>query len=360
MKSLGNFPDPFIAEIAGQPAALRRAAEGLASQLPALARLADMARDGHPSALPIFTGMGSSYFACYPAVTELAAARVAALHIGTAELLHFRRELLGPQTTLIAVSQSGRSAELVRLAGELGEPAARPTTVAVTNGLDNPLAAGADVALDTMAGDEACPSTMTFAAALVVVAAVGAVLAGEPAADVAARLLAEAESAAAAIERLMADRSLPDRLLERFGSRDAVVLLGRGASRAAAEMGALTLKEAVGLAAESLETGQFRHGPLEIAGPGLAALVIAVEPETRALDVGLTEELLAAGAAVALVSRDGEGPAAALRVPIGDVSCALAPAVANVPAQLLAWRMAVLGGREPGSFVLASKVTTRE
>jgi glucosamine--fructose-6-phosphate aminotransferase (isomerizing) len=360
MKSLGNFPDPFIAEIAGQPAALRRAGEGLASQLPALTRLAGMAGDGERSALPIFTGMGSSYFACYPAVTHLAAARVPALHVDTAELLHFRRELLGPDTALIAVSQSGRSAELVRLAGDLGERADRPTTVAVTNGLDNPLAAGADVALDTMAGDEACPSTMTFAAALVVVAAVGAVLAGEPAADVAARLLAEAERAAAAVERLMADRSLADRLVERLGSRDAIVVLGRGASRAAAEMGALTLKEGVGLPAESLETGQFRHGPLEIAGPGLAALVIAVEPETRTLDVGLTEELLAAGASVVLVSRDGDGPAVALQIPIGEVSRALAPAVTNVPAQLLAWQLAVLGGREPGAFVRASKVTTRE
>jgi glucosamine--fructose-6-phosphate aminotransferase (isomerizing) len=360
MKSLGNFPDPFIAEIAGQPDALRRAAEGLGSQLPALRRLAGMARGGERSALPIFTGMGSSYFACYPAVTELAVSGTAALHVGTAELVHFRRGLLGPDTALIAVSQSGRSAELVRLAGELGESAARSLTVAVTNGLDNPLAAGADIALDTMAGDEVCPSTMTFAAALVVVAAVGAVLAGESAAEVPARLLAEAESAAVAIEELLAERSLADRLVECLGTRDAIVLLGRGASRAAAEMGALTLKEAVGLPAESLETGQFRHGPLEIAGPRLAALVIAVEPETLALDVGLTEELLAAGASVALVSREGDGPAAALRVPIGDISRALAPAVAIVPAQLLAWQLAVLGGREPGSFVLASKVTTRE
>jgi glucosamine--fructose-6-phosphate aminotransferase (isomerizing) len=360
MKSLGNFPDPFIAEIAGQPAALRRAGQGLASQLPALERLADTVGDGGRTALPIFTGMGSSYFACYPAVTDLAAAQVPALHVDTAELLHFRRELLGPETVLIAVSQSGRSAELVRLAGELGGHTDGPTTVAVTNGLDNPLAAGAYVALDTMAGDEACPSTMTFAAALVVVSAVAAVLAGEPAAVVSARLLAEAENAAAAIEQLMADDSLADRLVECLGSRAAIVVLGRGASRAAAEMGALTLKEAVGRPAESLETGQFRHGPLEIAGPGLAALVVAVEPETRELDVGLTEELLAAGASVALVSRGGDGPAAALRVPIGEVSRALAPAVATVPAQLLAWQLAVLGGREPGSFVRASKVTTRE
>ena len=71
-------------------------------------------------------------------------------------------------------------------------------------------------------------------------------------------------------------------------------------------MGALTLKEAVGLPIESLETAQFRHGPLELAGPDLAAIVIATEPQTRDLDVGLAGELVDAGAAVLLVVEEEE------------------------------------------------------
>ena len=42
---------------------------------------------------------------------------------------------------------------------------------------------------------------------------------------------------------------------------------------------------------ESLQTAQFRHGPLELAGPDLAAMVIATEPETRDLDVAMAGEL---------------------------------------------------------------------
>ena len=71
------------------------------------------------------------------------------------------------------------------------------------------------------------------------------------------------------------------------------MILGRGPARAAAEMGALTLKEAVGIAVESLETAQFRHGPLELVGPDLAAMVIATEPETGDLDLRLAAELAA-------------------------------------------------------------------
>ena len=128
-------------------------------------------------------------------------------------------------------------------------------------------------------------------------------------------------------------------------------------------MGALTIKEAVGMPVESLQTAQFRHGPLELAGPGLAAMVIATEPETRVLDLGLAAELLGTGAAVMTVtegSSQDEDETNAISVAIGPMDRALAPAVSILPAQLLAWRLAALRGREPGSYLRASKVTTRE
>ena len=83
------------------------------------------------------------------------------------------------------------------------------------------------------------------------------------------------------------------------------MVLGRGPARAAAEMAALTLKEADGLAAEALESAQFRHGPLELAGPNLAAIVIATEPETETLDRALARELREVGAAVFEITRGG-------------------------------------------------------
>jgi glutamine---fructose-6-phosphate transaminase (isomerizing) len=360
MKSLGNFPDPFIAEISGQPDAMRRAAAGMADQLPALETLAAGGADPAAPRALVFTGMGSSYDACYPAVTELAAAGVTALQLDAAELLHFRRPMLGSGVVLVAVSQSGRSAELVRLVGSLRTAASRPLIAAVTNGADNPLADAADVVIDTRAGGELGPSTMTFAASLVAVAAAGAILAGEPVAAVVARLLAESEVAARAVEVILSDVELPHRLAEWLGDRDALVLLARGPARAAAEMGALTLKEAVGIPAESLETGQFRHGPLELAGPALAAVIVATEPETLDLDLGLAAELGAAGAAVLVVTTAPAEVPGALVTMIDPVPRGLAPAVSIVPTQLLAWRLAVLRGRDPGSYVKASKVTTRE
>ncbi|MEP6972602.1 MAG: SIS domain-containing protein [Actinomycetota bacterium] len=345
-----------MAEIAGQPDAIRRAVAGLKDQLSSLERLTSVA----PDRALVFSGMGSSYYACHPAISELATAGVAAVHIDSSELLHFRSNILPSAGLLVLVSQSGESAEVVRLLEGLERGVDGPLVLAVTNGLESTLARLADVALDTRAGEEVGPSTMTFAAALVVLAAVGRVLTGTPAADVVRHLTDAAGPAVVALEELVAREALPDELATWLHDRPTSVILGRGPARAAAEMGALTLKEAIGMPIESLETAQFRHGPLELAGPNLAALIIGTEPETRDLDVGLAGELADLGAAALVIVESGDVPAGVTRIAIGPLDRALAPAVSIVPAQLLAWKLAVLQGRPPGSYIRASKVTTRE
>jgi glucosamine--fructose-6-phosphate aminotransferase (isomerizing) len=359
VKSLGKFPDPFHGEIYGQPDALRRAAAGFREQAGALDRPAPPA----PTDAVILTGMGGSYASCYPLAVHLAAHGQAVLMVGTAELLHFRLGILDPSRPLVAVSQSGESAEIVGLVERLHDLAPRPRLVAVTNGPDNTLARAADQALDTRAGAEVGPSTGTFAAALVVLAGIGRRLVAGSADPIAGELIADAEEVAVTIERLLAHRGLGDELFEAFGSLDRFVVLGRGPARAAAEMAALTVKEAAGLPVEAFDAAQFRHGPLELAGPRLAAIVLATEPETEALDRRLARELRESGASVLEITTapiDATfGPRRA-HVGVGALDRLLAPAAAIVPIQLLAHRLALAHGRHPGTFVRASKVTTRE
>jgi len=324
---------------------MRRASTGLADQREALAEI--RRRAGAADAI-LFTGMGSSYDACYAPVTQLAEQGVRATMVDAAELLHFRLAQVTSRTLVVAVSQSGESAELVRLADALAGRAAPPTLVGVTNGTDNTLARRAAVTLDTRAGEEHGPSTMTFAAALVVLAAIAG----------------DGDRALEAADRLEELLGRPEddafELASWYGERPVVTLLGRGCARAAAEMGALTLKEAARVPAESLQAAQFRHGPLELAGPELAAVIFATESRTRDLDLRLAGELAAAGSAVLVVSGSGDAPQGCRSLAIGPVADGLAPAVAILPAQLLAWRLAAERGFRPGALTRASKVTTVE
>ena len=357
MKSLGNFPDPFLAEIAGQPDALRRAAASLLDQRDSMERLREA---GSSARTIVFTGMGSSYDACYPAVNDLAGRGVASLLVDSAELLHFRRPILDARTLLVIVSQSGESAEIVKLVSDVAKQRTRPTIVSVTNGLDNDLAKRADVRFDTWAGVETGPSTKTFAGAMTTLAGVARLLAGDGVGTAIDRTRTAAEGAALAAERLLDDpEAYAGQLAEWLGERAVVVVLGRGPARAAAEMGGLMLKES-GVMAESLESAMFRHGPLELAGPDMAAIVMATEPETRRLDLGLAADLVEAGAAVLVVTPDGEEPKGAHAVATGYLDRALVSAVSIIPVQLLAWKLAAAHGRRPGEYTRASKVTTRE
>lgn len=340
-------------EIAGQPQAIRRAARAVRRQSPALGR---MAAELERRPRLVLTGMGSSYDACYPAATTLAQRGLLATMVDAAELLHYRQPALGSDNLLVCVSQSGESAETVRLVRELRERERRPFVVSVTNGLDNALAGTADLALDTHAGGELGPSTITFCATLVVMAAVADALSGRE-----LPWAADDEQAARACERLLADPERDAaRLVDWLGDRPVLALLGRGGSRAAAEMGALTLKEAARYPAESLQAAQFRHGPLELAGPQLAVVVLACEPRTLELDLRLARDVLAAGGAALVIGPTGGLPEGAAGVPVPTVSPGLSPAVSIVPVQLLAWALARRRGLEPGTYTLATKVTTHE
>jgi glucosamine--fructose-6-phosphate aminotransferase (isomerizing) len=199
---------------------------------------------------------------------------------------------------------------------------------------------------------------MTFVSSLVQLAAVAGALSERSGADPIERANAAAHEASEAVETVLDDETLAPRITD-AADQETLVVLARGPARAAAEMGALTLKEC-GVTAESYETAAFRHGPFELAGAGLGAVVIATEPETRSLDLRLAADLVGTGASVVVVSSEGEVPEGAIGVRIPPVDRLLSPVVSIVPIQLLAWRLANVRGRVPGVYTRASKVTTRE
>jgi glucosamine--fructose-6-phosphate aminotransferase (isomerizing) len=361
-------PDAWLAEILGQPAAMERAATALAARTDLLADLAVASRPGGPIVL---TGMGSSAPACAAAATVLGGAGLLATPIETAELLHFRLPALAAGGTIVIISQSGAGAELLRLLDALASSPKRPFVVGVTNGDTNPLARRADLSFDTTAGVEVGPSSGTFAATLVTLAGIVRALGGGPGADaaaIAAQVQALAAAAARALEAVLA--SAPDTaaaLDAALAGRAHRVILGRGTARAAADVGALTLKEAAAFGCEAQDPAAFRHGPLELAGPQLGVVIVALDPATAPLDAALGAEIAAAGCGLVLIgptAAAGGGatsaPAGVAAIPIPAVDPLLAPALALAPLQLLAHRLAVRAGRRPGVLLRAAKVTTRE
>jgi|SRR5215475_9853282 len=358
----GDGRDIFLSEILEQPQALRRAADSLGEQVDAFSF-------GEPARLRdrplLLTGMGSSYHACLAAASAFGRRGVLAVTANTAELVHFRWKAAANAGAVVLISQSGRSVEVIRLAEKLASLASGPRLIAITNGTGNPLASMADVCLDTAAGEEIGPSTKSYAATFVPLAALvetrSRARGRQPAGAALARVAEAAHAAADAAQRLLqAPDALAEDLFRWLDRRRMVTFLGRGVARGPAETSALVLKEAARFAAEALDTADFRHGPLELAGPDLAIVLLSLEERTRHLDARLAAEMAGHGAAVQVVA-NGRGAVDGVRnVTVGRLDPLLASAVAVIPAQLLAWRAALAKGRQPGEFHVASKVTTRE
>ncbi|MBN9605758.1 MAG: SIS domain-containing protein [Actinomycetales bacterium] len=344
--------DLFLGEILEQPDAIRSAADGLARQGDALDRIARRVVEGAPLVL---TGMGSSFDAVLGLASVLGRAGIPAVCATAAELLHFRLAAIRPGSLVLVVSQSGLSAEAVRLAQAL-DARGDVTIASVTNGLENGLAPIADVAIDMSAGAEVGPSTKTFVATLVVLAAIaGRLGSGGDGVELVDRARRAAERMATALTRA---EQRGAELEDWWGGRPTLVFVGRGAGLAAAELAALVVKEAAHVGAFALESAEFRHGPMEMAGPDLAVAIIDVEPATSHLEAGLADDLRRAGAAVLTVGAADSAVAPSRDGLVGDPL--LDAAIATAPLLLLCWRLSTRRGDAPGQFRVGTKTTTKE
>ena len=120
--------------------------------------------------------MGSSHHGLVPLHLRLVEAGLAPITVESSELLHYQKRLLADGTLLVLASQSGRSAEILRL---LEAVRGRDVvTLGLTNTADSPLAREATATVLTHAGEEATVSCKTYLAAQVALAWLGEVLAG--------------------------------------------------------------------------------------------------------------------------------------------------------------------------------------
>ena len=299
----------------------------------------------------VLSGMGSSYYAAYPAWLELVNRGLPAWSVTAAELLHGASSLVTKETLVWLTSQSGASAEVVALLKTMA--GSRPKTILGTTAqLDSPLGRGADTVLQLHIGAESTVSAGSYVATLAVQHLAVTQFAGgdvEPARrslfDAAAALTTYLEDWRRRVERWESLLGLPERLF----------IIGRGRSLAAALTGSLIIKESARIAVEGMSAAQFRHGPLELADEHLTVIVLAGPERTRALNEKLAVELQEYGANVVWLASEAHSSLATVTMPL--LPPPAAPVAEIVPLQLLSLALASQSGVEPGVFRHIGKVT---
>ncbi len=338
----------YLRDILDQPRSLDETLAGLEVSK-TLHRLAGRLQEGKFKTV-VLTGMGSSFHALHPLHIELINYGLTAMMVETSELLYYRNRLFDPKTLIVAVSQSGQSAEVVRL---LEINRGKSSVIAITNTPHSPLAERADATILTQAGREFSVSCKTYVTALMALQWLGDVVCER---DL-RRTRQELKAACPAVRDYLAswETHVQDLAQMLRGIRH-LFLVGRGSSLAAVGTGALIVKESDHFHAEGMSSAAFRHGPFEMLSDETFVLVFSGEHKTRDLNQRLFEDVRQQQGRAELVGEGAASPSCALPTAPRSIH----PILEILPVHMVTLALAAQAGREPGRFELASKVTTKE
>lgn len=271
------------AEIEEIPAAVSR----LLAQREAIAEAGAALRAHAPSMVATIARGSSDHASAFLKYAVELSAGIPVASIGPSVMSIYGRPLRLSGAAAIAISQSGKSPDIVAMAE--AARASGALTIAVTNTLDSPLARGADRAIGLAAGEEkSVAATKTFVNSVV---AGLAVLAAWQQDDALANALAALPEG---LEKAIAcDWSA---LGDGLGDHRSLYVLGRGPSLAIAGEAALKFKETCGLHAEAYSAAEVLHGPARIVENGFPVLALAVGDAAEASVAESVDRLAGQGA----------------------------------------------------------------
>ncbi|MGA7080435.1 MAG: SIS domain-containing protein [Terriglobales bacterium] len=338
----------YLRDILDQPRALTATLEQLVVPKE-LSVMAQRLREGKTKRI-VLTGMGASFHALHPLFLRLNEYGYTAVAIETSELVHSLERWFEPETLIIAISQSGESAEVIRL---LEENRGRAAIVGVTNAADSALALGANAPILTLAGNEFSVSCKTYVTSLMALHLLGGFLCRCDASQTRDEL---AQSIPAVASYLREWKNHVFEMMAEIGQARDLFLLGRGASLAAAAEGALIIKESVRQHAEGMSGAAFRHGPLEMVNGETFAVVFAGAETTRPMQARLLDDIRRADGKTGWIAEDASG--GGWRLPPTPLS--VRAIVEILPVQMMTLALAAEAGIEAGRFARIPKITTME
>ncbi|WP_310964996.1 glutamine--fructose-6-phosphate transaminase (isomerizing) [Nocardioides terrisoli] len=273
------------------------------------------------------------------------------------ELAHefrYRDPILTRNTLVVAISQSGETADTLMAIRHARTQRAKVLAICNTNGSTIPRES--DAVIYTHAGPEvAVASTKGFLTQLIACYLLGLYLAqvrGMKYGDEIRSIVGELEKMPAHVQRMLDDAESVYELAAELQSVRSVLFLGRHVGFPIALEGALKLKELAYLHAEGFAAGELKHGPIALIEQGLPVFCV-VPPRGRdqlhAKMVSAIQEIRARGARTIVLAEEGDDevtPYSDVRITLPVVPTLLQPLVAAVPLQLFACELATLLGHD--------------
>lgn len=271
--------------------------------------------------------------------------------VDLASEFRYRNPLIDKKCLVIAISQSGETADTLAAVKEVKRRGA--STIAVCNVMESSLTREADWSFMTHAGPEiGVASTKAFTTqivALYLLALYFGRRTGKITRDTGVGLIAELLKLPKKIDKIFEEEGRIEAIARKyFHSRD-FIYLGRGINFPIALEGALKLKEISYIHAEGYAAGEMKHGPIALIDEEMPVVALAPLDATYPKMLGNMEEVKARGGRIIAVINDSDSEIASrvddvIKVPIS--SPYLTPVLMTVPLQLLAYHIAVNKGTD--------------
>ncbi|MDK8890864.1 glutamine--fructose-6-phosphate transaminase (isomerizing) [Corynebacterium macclintockiae] len=267
------------------------------------------------------------------------------VEIEVASEFRYRDPVLDQRTLVVAVSQSGETADTLEAVRHAKMQGARVLAVCNTNGSQIPRES--DAVLYTHAGPEiGVASTKAFLAQVAANYLVGLALAqarGTKYADEIAEIYYALEAIPEKIEKTLELRDQILELSKELGPVKTMLFLGRHVGFPVALEGALKLKELAYIHAEGFAAGELKHGPIALIEDDLPVVVVVPSPNGRPVlhskIVSNIQEIRARGAKTIVIAEEGDEavrPFANWLLEIPGTTSLMQPLLSTVPLQFLA------------------------
>ena len=347
----GGYGHFMQREIFEQPKSIRNAMRGRVDRenwcavLPELAPIGNRLRGVRRV---VITACGTSWHAGLIGGMMIEEFARIPVEVEYASEFRYRNPIIGDDTLVVVISQSGETADT--LAGLREAKRRGALTLAICNVVASTIAREADACLYLHAGPEiGVASTKAFTSQIVVLYLLNLYLArmrGLSSAH-AADMIRALEAVPAHVETILGEGEPLVRLAERYEYVRNFLYLGRGYNFPVALEGALKLKEISYIHAEGYPAAEMKHGPIALIDRDMPTVFIAPRDSVYEKIQGNIEEVKARGGRVILVATRGDkvlSKKCQHTIYIPEAPEPLVPLLSVVPLQLLAYHIAVLRG----------------
>jgi len=284
------------------------------------------------------TGSGTSYNAALIAKQILA--KYAKIKVDTiiSSELQFSSDIIEPKSTLIAISQSGESADVLEAVSIAKKEKCK--IISIVNSLTSSLARESDIIIGMNCGPEiGVAATKSFTSQIIVIYKIVEEICN-------GKFEIDYKEISKSISKILENHDQIRKIAKEIKEISDIYVLGRGIHYPIAIESALKLKELTYIHAEGIAGGELKHGPLALMDSNVFVIIINPNDSTYSDTLTSAREIKARGAKIIGIS-DEKSEVYDYWIEIPKTGELVYPISETIPIQLLSYYAAIEKDTDP-------------